>query len=298
VWAALLFGRLLTADGEPPDGVRVIVRWSRDTTSLGASDTLQVDAVGRFADLVRPAPGDSVWIVLGSSGQSAYYGAAVAVPRERLAEELHILLVPRRWTIRRGEFNGRTIAIDPRAALRRAPDRASFARLTRQRTVGWAPESYPVPIVFRRTSGPRIGADDSIAFWSAVDAFQQAIGTALFLPSSDTTLTGRIFPVDVGVGRIGSAAVTYVSWDRDGNIFEGSVTFRSERELRQLSIVEHELLHLLGFGHTTAWRSAVEAEAPASRTVTAEDVAYAQLLLRAHALESDPLVIGGLADAR
>lgn len=92
--------------------------------------------------------------------------------------------------------------------------------------------------------------------------------------------------------------MTYVSWDSDGNVFEGSVSFRSAREIRNRSIVEHELMHVLGFGHTTAWPSAVEAAAPPDRTITAEDAAYAQLLLRAHALEADPLVVAGLADAR
>ncbi len=111
-------------------------------------------------------------------------------------------------------------------------------------------------------------------------------------------MVGRVYPVDVGVGPVTAAAVTYVSWDHDGNIFEGSVTFRSLRELRELSIVEHELMHVLGFGHTTAWPSAVEAQPPPGRTVTAEDAAYAQLLLRAHALEADPLLVAGLADAR
>lgn len=111
-------------------------------------------------------------------------------------------------------------------------------------------------------------------------------------------MTGRIFPVDVRIGRIASAAVTYITWNHDGDIFEGSLTFRSGRELADVSIVEHELMHVLGFGHTTAWPSALEAEAPATRTITAEDAAYAQLLMRAHELEADPLLVGGLEAAR
>ena len=304
MWAALLFGRLLTADGGLTvvggltAGVRVIVHWSRDTTAFGETDTLQVDAAGRFAALIRPTPDDSIRIVAEPSGESAYYGAAVVVHRDRAGDEIRILLVPKRWTIRRGRFTGATVAIDPVAALRRSPDRASFARLTRHRTVGWAPDSYPIPVVFRRAGGEHIDAADSTDFWAAVGAIDEAIGMPLFRPASDTARTGRIFPVDVGVGRIGSAAVTYVSWDRDGNIFEGSVTFRTVHELRERSIVEHELMHVLGFGHTAAWPSAVEARSPANRTITVDDVAYAQLLLRAHALEADPLLVGGLADAR
>ena len=278
--------------------MRVIVHWLRDTTAFGASDTLDVDAIGRFADLVRPTGDDSVWVVVRAADNSAYYGSAVAVPRDRLDHELRILLVPRRWTVHRGSFAGETVDIDPRAALRRSPDRASFARVRGRRTVGWASESYPIPLVFRHAPGARLGASDSAAFWAAAHAVEQAIGARLFRPWSDTAMVGRIFPVDVGVGRIASAAVTYVSWDQNGDIFEGSVTFRSTREIRDLSIVEHELMHLLGFGHTTAWPSAVEAQPSPGRTVTAEDAAYAQLLLRAHALEADSLLVAGLAAAR
>ncbi|HTJ21743.1 MAG TPA: hypothetical protein VL383_05080 [Gemmatimonadaceae bacterium] len=296
---ALLLGRLLTVDGEPAEGVRVVVQWSRDTAALGATDTLQADAVGRFADLIREAAGDSIRIVVSPSRESNYYAVAVTVARDRLAEEVRLLLVPRRWTIRRGRYGGETVDIDPRAALRRSPDRASFARVRGRRTVGWSADSYPIPIVFRRTRGTNVGAADSIAFWDTARAMDDAIGTPLFRPWSDTSALGRIFPVDVGVNsRIGSAAVTYVSWDSEGNVFEGSVSFRSARELRSRSIVEHELMHLLGFGHTTAWPSSVQPAGPPDRTITAEDAAYAQLLLRAHALEADPLVIAGLADAR
>lgn len=279
--------------------MRVIVQWSRDTAALGATDTLEADAVGRFADLVRETPGDSIRIVASPSRESNYYAVAVTVARDRLAGEIRLLLVPRRWTIRRGRFAGEIIEIDPRAALRRSPDRASFARIRARRTVGWSADGYPIPIVFRRTRGTSIGPGDSLAFWDTARAMDDAIGAPLFRPWNDTTRQGRIFPVDVGLNaRIGSAAVTYVSWDSDGDIFEGSVSFRSARELRNRSIVEHELMHVLGFGHTTAWPSAVEAGGPPDRTITAEDAAYAQLLLRAHAIEADPLVVAGLADAR
>lgn len=276
----------------------MIVHWSRDTTVFGATDTVSVDDDGRFAALLRPSADDSIRIVVSSFGESAYYGASVAVARTRLTEEIRILLVPRRWTIHRGHFAGETIAISPQAALRRSPDRASFARLTSHRTVAWARESYPIPIVFRHAGGARIGTSDSAAFWAAARAAEAAIGTSLFRPWSDTAMTGRIFPVDVRIGRIASAAITYVSWNRDGDIFEGSITFRTVRELADVSIVEHELMHVLGFGHTSAWPSALETGAPATRTITAEDAAYAQLLLRAHELEADPLLVGGLEAAR
>jgi hypothetical protein len=57
-------------------------------------------------------------------------------------------------------------------------------------------------------------------------------------------------------------------------------------------------MHVLGFGHTSAWPSAMEARPTTDRGVTEEDVAYAQLLMTVRGLEQDKLVIGGLVEAR
>ncbi|MGE5101377.1 MAG: hypothetical protein ACM3SX_15420 [Deltaproteobacteria bacterium] len=294
---ALLTGRLVALDSQPIAGVEVIVRWN-ERSVLGAVDTLRVDSTGRFGALIRDVTGDSVTFVIESTPSSRYRGARLTVPKARLTEEVRLLLVPRRWPIRRGRFTGAEVPIDPDAALRRAPDFGSFGRVSSMRVVGWMPGSYPVPVILRHDDGSRISAADSTAFWDAARDVEQSLGDRFFIPWNDTTMHGRIFPVDVRVDRsVPGAGMTFITWDSDGNIFEGSVRFHGSPEIQTRGVVEHELMHVLGFGHTTAWPSAMETRALRARTVTEEDVAYAQLLMVVHAAQQDPLVVGGMIEA-
>jgi len=295
---ALLTGRLITLDSQPVAGVDVIVRWG-DESVLGAVDTLRVDSFGRFGALIRDASGDSVTLVVNASPSSRYAGARLVVPRTRLAEELHVLLVPKRWPIRRGRYAGAEVEVDPSVALRRVPGLGSFGRSITTHVVGWMPGSLPIPVVLRHDAGSRITAADSVAFWDAARDVEESLGDRFFVPWSDTTMSGRIFPVDVQIDRrIPGAGITFITWDAAGNIFEGSVKFRSSLEMRIPAVVEHELMHVLGFGHTTAWPSAMAARTAQPSAVTEEDAAYAQLLMAVHAAQWDSLLVGGPIDAR
>jgi len=291
----LLTGRLIALDSQPVAGVRVIIRWNEQSV-LGPADTLSPDSMGRFGTLVGEGA-DSVAIVIDPLPGSPFDAARIVVARERLSEEVRILLIPKRWTIRGGLFAGAEVPVDPAAALRRAPDYGSFGRLRATRIVGWMPGSYPIPIVLGR-DGARISGADSVAFWDAAHDVEAALGARFFEPWSDTTMRGRIYPVDVRLDRsIPGAGITFISWDGDGNIFEGSVRFRGSREMRIAPVVQHELMHVLGFGHTAAWPSAMETRSVGARGLTREDVAYAQLLIAAHQWQTDRLVVGGLVES-
>jgi hypothetical protein len=293
--AALLTGRLLTADHGAAAAIQVIVDWSGGRAMLGTVDTAGVDASGRFGVLTR-ASSDSVLIVVRGA---TYYTSRAMIPASRIGDELHFVLIPRRWAIEAGSFSGDTVAISPTAALRRAPDRGSFGRISFQHAVGWDASSFPLSVVLRRDDGQSITPGDSVAFWSAVRALETALGGTFFRPAMDTTLRGRAYPVDVRIDRrIPGAGITFVSWDREGNVFEASVRFHSARDMGDRGVVEHELLHVLGFGHTSEWRSAMQPRASPTQRVTATDAAYAQLLLSVHGLEEDPLVVAGLAAAQ
>ena len=177
--------------------------------------------------------------------------------RSRLSEEVRILLVPKQWTIRRGKFAGAHVPIDPSAALRRLPGYGAFGRVSARHIVGWMPGSFPIPVVLRH-DGPRITTADSVAFWDAARDVDSALGGHFFVPWTDTAMYGRIFPVDVRIDRrIPGAALTFATWDANGNIFEGTIGFHGSREMQIPGVVEHELMHVLGFGHTKAWTSAM-----------------------------------------
>ena len=296
---ALFFGRILTADGEPPAGLRVVVDWSHGSFATLASDTLDLDRTGRFAIPARGCNSDSVAVSIVAAAGARYYPTRVSIARSRLADELKILVLPREWTIRRGRFAGTTVKVAPSDALRRTAGQASFGRITHQHVVAWDASSLPVGVVLRHDLSPGLSARDSIAFWEAARDLEDAIGTALFRPTTDTTEHDRAFPIDVLLDpRITASGVTYVSWDRGGRLFEGTVRFRTSREIELPSVVAHELLHALGFGHTSAWPSAMQARDSGVRGMTVEDVAFAQLLMRLHELQEDPLVVGGIEGAK
>ena len=295
---ALLTGRLVALDCQPVTGVRVIVHWTATSAMLDVADTLAVDSTGRFGALVRDVGADSIRLRIDASGESPYYTASFVVPKARATEEIRVLLVPRRWTIRRGRFTGATVSIDPANALRRVPGHGSFGRVAASRIVGWLPGSFPIPIVFQPYRGRSISSSDSIAFWQAARDVEEAIGGRFFVPWNDTTMHDGIFPVDVHIDpRTPGSGLAFVSYDRDGNIFEGSIRFRGSPEMHLPGVVAHELMHILGFGHTLAWPSAMNARATTNYGVTADDVAYAQLLMTVHEMERDGLVIGGLVEA-
>jgi hypothetical protein len=294
---ALLFGRILTADGEPAAGLRVVVDWSQNSFAALSSDTLDLDRAGRFAIPARECKSDSVIVSVVAGPDARHYPARVTVPRSRLSDELRLLVLPREWTIRRGRFAGSTVKVAPSDALGRTNGRSSFGRVAHQHVVAWDASNFPLGVVLRHDLSPSLSARDSVAFWKAARDVEDAIGITLFRPTSDTTEHDRVFPIDVLLdSRIAASGVTYVSWDRGGRLFEGTVRFRTSREIELQSVVAHELMHALGFGHTTAWPSAMHARDSGTRGVTVEDVAFAQLLMRLHDLQEDPLLVGGLVE--
>ncbi|HEX7018391.1 MAG TPA: hypothetical protein VF159_00160, partial [Gemmatimonadaceae bacterium] len=192
-----------------------------------------------------------------------------------------------------GTFEGARVTLDPTAALRRSPRGGSFGRLRADRVVGWNPQSFPLPVILVRAHG--VTASDSIDFWSSVARVEDALGATYFRPTADTGFTGHIYPLVVRVDpTLTTEGLTFVSWAADGEVFEGTTSFRRVADLRDASIVGHELLHLLGFGHTAAWPSTLAVDAIHPRVVTAEDAAYAQLLVALRALQVQRNAYGGL----
>ena len=285
---SLVRGRLVTVDDGSVAGMRALIDWG------SVVDTVLFDAVGRFAMLPETSRGDSLTLIVEAADSGRYHPVRARLAVQRISGSLDVLLIPRLWRVDGGRFAGAEIPIDVEAVLRRGDDRGSFGRVRGKQLIGWTVGSFPVPVVIRRDSGSRFSEDDSIAFWSTVRNVEESLGGRFFLPAGDTLLRGTIYPVDIRIDpRLNADAKTWVSWNRDGQIFEGLISFRSAAELRSESVVGHELLHLLGFGHTAAWPSTLSPRITNGTGVTATDVAYAQLLLRAHELERSLEIAGG-----
>lgn len=185
------------------------------------------------------------------------------------------------YAIEAGTYSGMIVATRQAAATRRG---SHFWRLTSsgdRRIVGWNPTRFPVGVAFRPNRG--ISADDSIAFWKILGQMQLDLGVQVFRP---TTVTRDDDPDDVIVVDIKAMSndegVTYITWSRNGAVYDARVFLRSPSKLHEAGVVTHEMMHALGFGHTSAWSSIMN-ESPITPRLTERDVAYAQIALRGRA---------------
>jgi hypothetical protein len=183
------------------------------------------------------------------------------------------------WTIPAGEYKGRTVRIDPELAARRG---SSFLRVSRlkgdKRYVGWNPSRLPARVAFRPGRG--ITAADSLAFWSILNRMELDVGMRLFEPA---TIEAGSDPDDVIIVDTrfmpGDDGRTLLSWSTNGGVYDARVYLRSTSTLHSSRVVAHEMMHTLGFGHTTAWNSIMSPNPMAPTSLTAEDVAYTQFAL-------------------
>ena len=279
-----LHGSFLTLDGSPVPPIRMELR------AGGTRDSVVV-ADGRFnarPDLAFYADVE----LLASTSSGALHDVHVRLESARALQDLRIALVPTRWRIDRGTYAGTDVAIDGAAALRRIGRSGGFWRLPPvARTaptviIGWPPASYPLRIAFnRRRSRDDISAADSAEFWRIADQMESDLGGRFFAPaqlSGDTALPGV---VTVEIANDVAAGHTFVTWNDVGDANDGTLMFRSAATLRDPHVVTHELLHLLGFGHASSFRTVSVPSGGIERRLTPEDVAYVQLALRLRELQ-------------
>jgi hypothetical protein len=200
-----------------------------------------------------------------------------------------MVLVPRQWTIERGEQPRRTVAISPSRAIARVSGSLAFWRLTRpapfRRAVAWATDSFPIAVSIRASPRIDLSPSDSARFWETVARFETVIGRHLLRPAArGRALDGRDnieLTIDPALPEV---AETFVTYDQRGRIFDATIAFQSRSVIAEPGIVMHELMHVLGFGHTGSWRSLMS---PVEDLVAPsdEDLAYAQLFLRLRAAQ-------------
>ena len=187
------------------------------------------------------------------------------------------------FTIRGGTYAGQSLRLDPGLASRRS---SRFLRVSRQkgetRYVGWNPSRLPAAVAFRR--GEEVSEADSTAFWSILRQMEADIGIRLFEPA---VVSAESDPDDVIIVEAKSLphadGLTMVTWTAGGALYDARVYLRTTSTLRNPRIVAHEMMHALGFGHTSAWTSIMNSGASAPSRLTLQDVAYAQFAMESRA---------------
>lgn len=187
------------------------------------------------------------------------------------------------WTIKAGSFAGQIIPIDKSAAGHRSSRFWRIASIGGQkRIVGWNPSRLPARVAFRPGRG--ISAADSAAFWEILGRMQTDMGMRLFEPAflAEDTDPDDFIVIDTRP-MTSAEGLTLVTWSSGGSLYDARVYLRSPETLRNPRVVVHEMMHALGFGHTSAWTSVMNGYGGGPRGLTPQDVAYAQLALESRA---------------
>ena len=301
--AAGLRGRVITADGARLDSLRAFVRWRARGDTVVRLDSVAVHPTGRFALPLAGEAADSLELIVDAAerGRRTHHPALVRIHRRDAAAEHGIVLLPRTWTIPAGRYAGERVAVRPHLARTPVCRRCSVFWVRQQlqangpvRWQGWPVSRFPLRIGFDREHSVPVGAaPDSAAFWQAVARVEDAFGMDLFRPVRYAQTLPRheddnpddvvLVVIDPSLGIAGLTTVL----GRSGTVEYATVSFQRRGSVLGdvgPELVGHELMHVLGFGHTCSWRSIAAdlQRCPELRasSPTPEDVAYAQLFYR------------------
>jgi hypothetical protein len=241
-----------------------------------------------------------------SASPRVYLPSLIRVRSSALTDHLRIVLIPTVWTIQQGSYRGRMQPISLEAAFRRGRGAVGFYRgqragaRSRLKPVAWPTDSFPLAVALRRREvAEGLSAGDSVAFWELLGRLETELGQDLFRPAREDDIPVQANGILVSVNRsLRTAGYTFTAFSDQGRLYDARVIVRSRAMLGDARIMEHEMLHALGFGHTTSWLSLLNPGAhqrPLSPTVA--DVAYVQLFYRVLALQKRVDAPYGLLEA-
>ena len=294
-----------------PDALRVRLHYvgGRGSASLrvtARAGTISESAIVGSSNAVVLGSGlgleDSVEIRVEETGTSARFHPAIAIvtgANVRTAQQF--VLIPRRWTIAAAatpcRYSGQIVGIDLDLAYTRSvADPSSFYWRTPNAGGGWTyrtatfPKSaLPIPVAFdRATATEPISTADSMAFWNTVGELESELCENVFGAATMTAVTPAR-GVAVSIDRDLDATARGGPVRRDdqgvGSLVGGVMVCRATTCLTSGEVVRHELLHVLGFGHSCAWPTIMRAGCTGSPRASAQDVAYYQLYYAARAIQ-------------
>ena len=211
-----LHGAVWTYDDSPLPVLRAY------STNGAVTDSADVGANGRYSlKLSTHATGWATEVGIDYADQSArrFFPALMPVATNcvnagvncvgsDITADVSFVLVPRSYTVKRGKYAGRTLAVDlnvamvtsvatgPSYLLVSGRDKASISatgaapRLQSQYLFtesAWLADSFPIGVAVHRAccSTRAVVADDSVQLWRALDAIQSTLGMQIWVPVND-----------------------------------------------------------------------------------------------------------------
>jgi hypothetical protein len=282
-------GRVHTLAGPVPANLQVMLQ------AGGVTRSAAVAPDGSF-QISANLPGDSIDIIIDAAGGArATLPVLLRVGRGTRLAGASIMLVPARWVISGGTYNGQAVDISLDAAFRPPCSRPEdincdgfypAAWFTGPKL--WQNSALPVPLAFDHArTHTAITAADSIAFWTIATRMNSDAGLPLFAAARSDQITvnaqgnpsnGVLVRVDTTLAGFG--AWTNWWWNASGNLYAGVVRPRTIELLRSSYLMSHELLHTHGFKHSCSWTTVMSgygSPCTSTNNLSGNDVAYLQL---------------------
>lgn len=254
----------------PRSGMIAKASWVKD----GVLGSTQAPISIQFADIRLEVPVGRDSITLEVSGDDRQWPVSRRVANTCYTGFVQtLLLVPKKWLVTSGRFAGKTIDVPAEAALQIAgpDDPLSFYRVVMlngpqgcgrpANILSWRTSTFPIPLALNHTlSYSGLSMEDSVRFYRFIDEFNINLMGRQFFKASRMSVEieadGTASLVLLNTSNVAANASPTGSIS-SGDAQRGRVTIESLLFLEESNreAVYHELVHLLGFGHTRGWRT-------------------------------------------
>ncbi len=281
----------------------------RAYASLGVKgvliDSSDVDQLGNYS--LKNAPSillDFLTITVREWGDTAswqFFPSFANVVKADYGKNQTFAVFRRNWLLTKGKFAGITILVSlEKAYTPSVPGASAFFERSRAsadhpwgyRTLGFP--SKPLPLVFDSSASNQIlTIQGSVLFWQGIDSLEKAYGEDLFKPASASEASGPrvriMIDTTLAAPAVGGPAIAPNVMDIVGGVFVA----KSEALLTNPLTIQHELTHVMGFGHTCSWPSIMISGCNSNVTgVSAYDVAYKEFMGEAYELKKQGVLYG------
>ena len=301
-------------DGLPPGAVTLPRAYSGTQADLARLEvslrvggkvlgSTPVDALGDFDGAIlgalREVPEVDVVVDARPSVTRELFPSYIRLRPWRLADPLNLVAVPLEWTIPSGSHAGERVALDLNQALGTDPP---FFRYIGRQTLGQLWE-FQIQSVTLDQLPLKLGFDYGLStetilnidverYWRRIGELEAAVGLDLFEPA--TNLEEANVQVILRSGFCGAATACTGLTSGDPYLSGQAQVFHTTAEQFRdgRRIVAHELIHVLGMGHTCRWTSLMslsdlECGAQVSSGLpTIQDLAYLLLALHVNTLQA------------